>query len=223
MRWSFPRRYGWLQSFAWLQGRTRNEPDPEDHMGVTRHPLCTSRTSHKLQAIPPDEHLVRELENGWRRLPTDRIAIRFYEILFGRHPQLRPLFSQDMSAQYAKLPATIQLVVQNLRAPLIVRRALQDLGRHHAALGVRPEHYPPVIDALITAMDEVADGQWTPETRCEWLEALRLMADIMIEGGERPGSADPASGSLTVRPLPSTQTPGTRTPQPRASGRISGD
>lgn len=92
------------------------------------------------------------------------------------------MFVTSLKEQQAKIGATLQLVVEQLRSPHFVFRTLRELGRRHAVMGVRPEHYPLVVDALSTALAELAGDRWSAEMRAEWQGALNLMADMMIEG-----------------------------------------
>src|SRR5436305_9177366 len=67
---------------------------------------------------------------------------RFYARLFADHPETRRLFTRDMAAQRRHLAAALALVVRNLKMLDALEQPLRELGAHHAAMGVRPEHYP---------------------------------------------------------------------------------
>src|SRR6266849_4005790 len=60
----------------------------------------------------------------------------FYERLFTRFPQTRAFFaSTDMKEQRKKLLGALVLVIQNLRKPEVLTRALRGLGERHVHYG----------------------------------------------------------------------------------------
>src|SRR5262249_35354473 len=63
-------------------------------VGVTRHPLCSTRTSRELDPVPVDEGLVRRLESSFALLRQrgDELVGTFYAKLFEQHPAVRALF-----------------------------------------------------------------------------------------------------------------------------------
>ncbi len=107
---------------------------------------------------------------------------RFYALLFARHPSVRQLFPQDMSAQKQKLLASLKLVIQNIRAPEKLREPLLQMGARHANYGAQPAHYPAVRDTLIEVLAELAGPAWTPQHQQDWTDALNLVATVMLEG-----------------------------------------
>jgi hemoglobin-like flavoprotein len=150
-------------------------------MNVTIHPL--SNLSAKPIGIPPDERLIRRLERSFRNWQQqDReLAERFYARLFAQHPQIRPMFPAEMTAQKRKLMDTLTLVFENLRSPQTVRDRLRTLGMAHVAYGTRSEHYPLVCESLVAAMAELSGSEWTLELHADWTCAMRLISDVMME------------------------------------------
>lgn len=113
-----------------------------------------------------------------------RAALLFYRRLFELEPSLRPLFKAAMPAQGARLMATLRDVVGSLDQLDRVLPALRELGRRHAAYGVRPEHYATVGEALIWTLEQGLGAAFTRETRRAWIDAYAGLAWPMIAAAE---------------------------------------
>ncbi len=107
----------------------------------------------------------------------------FYEQLFTRFPQTRAFFaSTDMKEQRKKLLGALVLVIQNLRKPEVLTRALKGLGERHVHYGVLPEHYPIVGAVLLETFADFLGDDWTPEYHDAWAQAYDVVCSIMLEG-----------------------------------------
>src|SRR5215212_6118733 len=84
----------------------------------------------------------------------ERVAAGFYTQLFAADPVIRALFKSDLTAQARHLAAALALIVRNLPMLDALEEPLHELGAVHAALGVRPEHYPPVRDAMLASISD---------------------------------------------------------------------
>jgi len=129
--------------------------------------------------VTPDQ--VDLLQRSWRSvLPVgDTAAELFYGKLFSLDPRLRVLFKNDMREQGRNLTAMISVAVGALERPERIERAVRELGRRHAAYGVRSEHYGTVGVALIWMLEKCLGDAFTPEVRQAWADAYRLLADLM--------------------------------------------
>jgi len=78
---------------------------------------------------------------------------------------------------------TLAAVIVHLSDPQANLHRLQELGRRHKTYGAGPEHFPLVIDAMLSAMQEVAGNDWNKAVRDEWHRALSLVAEVMIKAG----------------------------------------
>lgn len=111
----------------------------------------------------------------------EKLVERFYEKLFSSYPTLKPMFEGTTDrAQQKKLLGALVLVVNNLRKPEVLQKALQDLGRRHQGYGVNEEHYGMVAETLIDAMQEMAGDAWTDEIEDAWRSALTVVGEIML-------------------------------------------
>ncbi|HAT15377.1 MAG TPA: hypothetical protein DCS91_18995 [Microcoleaceae bacterium UBA11344] len=91
---------------------------------------------------------VELLEQNFQKIKphAGEFAASFYENLFAAHPQVQPLLAQtNMEKQRKLLLASLVLVVENLRKPEVLEKALKNLGAKHVGYGTIPEHYPAVV------------------------------------------------------------------------------
>ena len=121
------------------------------------------------------------LQRTWRSvLPIgDTAAELFYGKLFSLDPRLRPLFKNDMKEQGRNLTAMISVAVGSLAHPERIERAVRELGRRHAAYGVRKEHYATVCVALLWMLEKSLGEAFTPEARHAWSDAYALLTGMM--------------------------------------------
>lgn len=111
----------------------------------------------------------------------------FYRTLFTDYPETKPLFQQaDMQAQGKKLFTSLSVVVENLRRPEILASRLKAMGQRHVDYGVSASHYPMVGEAMLKSFEEVLGADWTPELQQAWTDAYRAVAELMLDGVERP-------------------------------------
>ena len=118
----------------------------------------------------------------WRAvLPVgDTFAELFYGRLFALDPQMRRLFTDDMTEQGRNLTAMLSVATASLAKPERISVALRQLGRRHAAYGVRPEHFALVEDALLFALEHALIDVFTAEVKAAWRAAYALLAGMML-------------------------------------------
>ncbi|VAW95210.1 Methyl-accepting chemotaxis sensor/transducer protein [hydrothermal vent metagenome] len=111
----------------------------------------------------------------------EALVKRFYEELFERYPDVKPMFDNTTVAdQEKKLLAALQLVVNSLRKPEALANTLAHLGRKHHEYGARPEHYTAVVETLLGVMAEFAGELWTDDVHAAWSRALNTVATTML-------------------------------------------
>ena len=105
---------------------------------------------------------------------------RFYEILFERYPQSKPLFQvNNMARQEEMLTGALVAVLDHLEdAPWLVQ-TLSALGAKHVEYGVTPEMYGWVGASLLATLGEVAGSAWTPELNTAWADAYGAIVSLM--------------------------------------------
>ena len=103
----------------------------------------------------------------------------FYARLFETNPELRAIFPGNMGSQSRALIGMLELIVKMLDMQDKLLPLIHYLGERHAALRVRPEHFPPFGEALLWTLQSFLREDFTPATRRAWQEAYQFMADNM--------------------------------------------
>lgn len=112
-----------------------------------------------------------------------QLTRRFYEILFERFPQVRPMFHRKApEAQQRMLAEALAAVLDHLEDAAWLRATLHTMGATHVQYAVTTEMYDWVGEALLATLAEVAADAWTPELAAAWTEAYGAIAGLMIEG-----------------------------------------
>jgi hemoglobin-like flavoprotein len=111
------------------------------------------------------------------------ITPRFYEILFERYPQVKPLFGRNSSANQARmLQDAIVAVVDHVEDAEWLTTTLHAMGRKHVDYGVTEAMYAYVGDALLATLAEHAGEAWTPDVATAWTDAYTAISSLMIAG-----------------------------------------
>lgn len=135
-------------------------------------------------AAPP-EIRVQLLRESFRAISHkgDELMAHFYDILFTRYPQVRPLFGEArMQEQRVKLLRSLALIVRHVDQPQYLAPYLQGLGRMHVAYGAEEGHYAAVGECLLEAMAKTAGPLWSPELQDAWAQAYGVVAEVMKSG-----------------------------------------
>lgn len=117
---------------------------------------------------------------------SDRAAGQFYVRLFEIAPELRPLFKGEMGEQGRKFMSTLTILVTGLKRFEELKPSLGALARQHASYGVRSEHYRPLGEALIWALEQGLGDAFTAEMREAWQAAYAAIADTMNAACAKP-------------------------------------
>ena len=111
---------------------------------------------------------------------TDELADKFYAHLFDRHPQIRALFPEDMTEQKKNLIGALVLVVENLRRPDALGKALSDLAIRHIGYGVVRQQYPIVGEILLETLAEVVGDAWNDQLHEVWADAYAAIQQVIF-------------------------------------------
>lgn len=116
---------------------------------------------------------------------------RFYDILFQRYPEAKPLFRNNPRQEQEKMltDVLVKLMDHLEDAPWLVRE-LGALGSKHAGYGVTDEMYAWVGTSLLEALEQVAAEEWTPELAAAWTEAFEAIASLMQAGARQYADAE---------------------------------
>jgi nitric oxide dioxygenase len=114
------------------------------------------------------------------------IARRFYDHLFGEHPELLDgLFNRGNQAdgtQQQALAGSVAVFASALvnHPDRLPEHLLSRISHKHASLGLRPDQYQVVRDNLFWAIADVLGDAVTPEVVAAWDEVYWLMAWALI-------------------------------------------
>jgi len=135
--------------------------------------------SGKGPIMSPDEIVL--VQGTWQQIVPlkDTAAELFYGKLFELDPSLRPLFKGDMTAQGSKLMTMLGAAVTGLTRLDALVPVVRDLGRRHAAYGVKLSHYATVAAALVWTLEQGLGSSFTTEVRDAWVKAYSMLAKVM--------------------------------------------
>lgn len=111
-----------------------------------------------------------------------RLFERFYELLFQRLPETRPLFPADMKLQRERVAIAVSTIVTNAEQSGLLEPMLRDIGARHLNYGVKESHYPVFAQTLLDALAESLGDRWTPDVQTAWTQSISSVCDIMIRG-----------------------------------------
>ena len=139
------------------------------------------------------------------RIHGEAIARAMYATLFAEHPELRNVFNvahQATGNQPASLGAALFAYAAHIDDAAALAPVAARIVHKHAALGVRPSHYPIVARHLLGAIQRVLGDAATPALLAAWDEAYWLLAGELIAAEatlyERSGHPPGALLPLTV-------------------------
>ncbi len=123
-------------------------------------------------------------ENGGKTA----FGMRFYERLFEKYPQVKPLFTTPPEDQHKKLVASLGVIVTAVTNTDKLLPYLHAMGVRHLAYKTENGHYAAVGENLLAVMGEhlSVEGEWTDEMQESWGEAVNTVAEIMIKAADHP-------------------------------------
>ncbi len=116
---------------------------------------------------------------------ADEFVGSFYDNLFTDYPAAKPLFEHtNMPKQKQMLKGGLVTVVENLRNPEVLQKALGGMGARHVKYGALPEHYPLVGNSLLKTFEQYLKEDWTPEVKQAWVDAYGAITALMLDGAD---------------------------------------
>jgi len=112
----------------------------------------------------------------------EQITKRMYEILFSKYPETKELFKNAPEDQYKRLANAIFAYSANVDKLDTLEQAIEKMAKKHVETNVKPEHYPYVKDALITAIREILNP--SNDVIKAWEEAYDFLAQVLIKREE---------------------------------------
>ena len=153
---------------------------------------------------------------------ADAFVSSFYDNLFADYPASKPLFEHtNMPKQMQQLKGGLVMVVENLRNPEVLSKALGGLGARHVKYGALPDHYPLVGNSLLKTFEQYLKEDWTPEVKQAWVDAYGAITALMLEGADY--SATQVALESTAGPAPASSISAEPTAQPLEGSERLGD
>jgi hemoglobin-like flavoprotein len=115
---------------------------------------------------------------------AEEFGRRFYANLFEAHPEIRPLFRNDMAAQTKMLMFILGSAVRGLNRMQEQVGGLRALGERHLDYRVKRADYDKLANVLIRTLKEFLAGEFTVELQHAWVTVYGLVAETMIEAAE---------------------------------------
>ena len=126
--------------------------------------------------------LIRESFDALRENP-ERRSLEFYEAFFARAPEVKDMFRHDLEGQGMRFMSTLAMIVGHLDAPEKMGARLEELGQAHRAMGVTPDQFAPMGEALIDVLAGALGEGFTPEMRSAWEAGFAEIARFVVERG----------------------------------------
>jgi nitric oxide dioxygenase len=129
---------------------------------------------------------INNIQYSWDQIAlVPNAMLSFYDRLFEIAPEVRTMFPEDLTKQSEKLAYTIGFVVSNLHRLPEIKSSIEDLGRKHSKLKVKPEHYTYVKTALLETIERAMKDNYNEDIGNAWDDALTYVATVMINAPEK--------------------------------------
>lgn len=113
----------------------------------------------------------------------EKITTRFYQLMFGNHPELLNIFNhanQKQGRQQKALAGTVYAAAQYIDNLEAIIPVVKQIAHKHRSLGIKPEHYPIVGKHLLLAIKDVLGEAATDDIIDAWAQAYNVIADAFI-------------------------------------------
>lgn len=115
----------------------------------------------------------------------EAITTAMYKILFERNPELKELFKDAEPDQYKKLAQAVYAYAANIDNLGTLGKGIETIAQAHVKTKIKPEHYPLVGGALLSAIEEVLGEAASADIMNAWKEAYFFLADVLIKREEQ--------------------------------------
>lgn len=121
------------------------------------------------------------VQDTWKTITpvSQQMGESFYNRLFQKNPELKPMFKSDPKDQAMKLMFMISYLVHRLGSFDDLKDEIIKLASRHTGYGTKKEHYAVVGDSLLATLKESLGKSWTPETEAAWTDTYMLIAGLM--------------------------------------------
>jgi len=125
---------------------------------------------------------IRLIQESWNTMTSKSKSTgeKFYNNLFGKHPEMAELFKGEIKEQSGALMRMVKTVVEGLNNPQIIIPAIQQLGRRHGEYGVKDEYYKEFGIILIDTIGAELGNDFDAKTKTAWEKLYETLADVMM-------------------------------------------
>ena len=129
---------------------------------------------------------IQLVQQSWEKIkPASQEAGElFYKKLFERAPQVRHLFSNDVTEQAGRLTYMLTYVVSRLDKLDTILEDVQRLAERHNKYGAEPKHYMIVGECLLATLKSALGKDWNYDMMEAWATAYDVIATAMIQAQE---------------------------------------
>lgn len=145
------------------------------------------RAAYRLCAMPMQPDSAARVRQSWALvLPRRKTVCRdFYQRLFARYPELRPLFKVEIAEQADLFVTMINTVISALEHPQRVRPLIETLGARHADYGVHSEDYAKFEEVLLETLSDTLEDELDAEGLAAWRQVFEELSETMQRGAAR--------------------------------------
>lgn len=111
----------------------------------------------------------------------EEITTVMYKFLFERNPELEELFKDAEPDQYKKLAQAVYAYAANIDNLSALGKGIETMAKAHVKTNIKPEHYPLVGGALLSAIEDVLGDAASADVMNAWKEAYFFLADVLIK------------------------------------------
>lgn len=125
---------------------------------------------------------IKLVQDSWKLITpvSQKMGEEFYDHLFEKHPEVRPLFKIDPKDQAMKLMFMISYMVHRLDQLTELQEEIVKLATRHHGYGAKIEHYQFIGDTLMWSLENNLGKHWTRETERAWAATYKLISELMI-------------------------------------------
>lgn len=144
--------------------------------------IGTGPTRSGTDAMNPAEQSLLRRDLVSIETQAESFGLRFFAHLYRLDPALGAMLPGG-AGQADTLQTMLDALALGDRDAAAAREHWRELGRHHAARGVREEHYDHLGAALLMALRDVLGQRFTAAAETTWACVWGEMAEVMIESG----------------------------------------
>jgi methyl-accepting chemotaxis protein len=125
---------------------------------------------------------IKIIKNHWKdiKLNLPKFSQIFYQRLFEKFPNFRPLFTNDINRLEDKLIATLDVAVLYANKLELKQKYFKSLGQRHIKYGVTDDMYEPFLEVLLEIFKEYNPTIYNSDLEKTWIKIYNLMVNLML-------------------------------------------